>query len=658
MRWRELRRRASKRRIVLILLSILVLYIVTVSTANAQTRVGSITLKPGESFLASAALDPVRGFAYFGTDTIPGIIVKVGLTDFSRLGAFTLRTGENGVRSAVVDAVNGFAYFGTDTSPGMVVKVRLADFTLVGELTLKIGENKLRSAVIDPNHGFAYFGTDTQLGIIVKIRLADFSRDAALTLNPGEGGLISAVIGANDSFAYFGTDTSPGVVVKVSLSDFTRADALILNQGENSLRSAIIDTTRGFAYFGTDTDPGIVVKVRFSDFTRVDTVSLNPGEGGLSAGVLDTASDSLFFGTNAASSGTTIIRVGLSNFTRVDAISLVGVEQVASCAVLDMAGGFAYFGTYTDPGIVVKINVRATPSSRTTATSYMSTSSSITPPASSYAILGLAPESFLAATGGVVIAASSVVLFMRRRQSRKSYLGAAQARSVLEGPLTTQPNISTGYRDLDQNLEGGFPEGYRVLLVSPSFDERDLLLRRIIESALSSKRPTVYLSGDMERATDLARRYRDDFHAFCAIEKTSTNQERVQCMPGIGNLSNLNISLSNNLSDLHLETATGGLFILDILSDVLLQHRLLTSRRWLSDFLAKRRSQRFTVLATLNPFTASREDAQSLMDVFDGVLEITEKESEGKARRFVIIRKLYGRRYLESEILLDKEKLF
>ncbi len=628
----------------------------TVSTANAQTRVGSITLKPGESFLASAALDPVHGFAYFGTDTMPGIIVKVGLTDFSRLGAFTLRTGENGVRSAVVDAVNGFAYFGTDTSPGIVVKVRLADFTLVGELTLKIGESKLRSAVIDPNHGFAYFGTDTQPGIIVKIRLADFSRDAALTLNPGEGGLISAVIGANDSFAYFGTDTSPGVVVRVSLSDFTRADALILNQGENSLRSAIIDTTRGFAYFGTDTDPGSVVKVRLSDFTRVDTVSLNPGEGGLSAGVLDAASDSLYFGTDAASSGTTIIRVGLPNFTRIDAINLGGNEQVASCAVIDMASGFAYFGTYTDPGDVVKINVRTTQSSTTTA-SALSTSSAFTPSPSSYAILGLAPESFFEATGGV-IAALSVVLFMRRRQSRKSYPGAAQARSILEGPLTPQPNISTGYRDLDQNLEGGFPEGYRVLLVSPSFDERDLLLRRMIESALSSKRPTVYLSADMERGTDLARRCRDDFHAFCAIEKTSTNQERVQCMPGIGNLSNLNISLSNNLSDLHLDTATGGLFILDILSDVLLQHKLLTTRRWLSDFLAKRRSQKFTVLATLNPFTASREDAQSLMDVFDGVLEITEKESEGKARRFVMIRKLYGRRYLESEILLDREKLF
>jgi KaiC/GvpD/RAD55 family RecA-like ATPase len=541
-----------------------------------------------------------------------------------------------------------------------VVKVRLADFTLAGELTLKTGENRLRSAVIDPVHEFAYFGTDTQPGIIVKIRLSDFSRDGALMLNPREGRLSSAVIDATNSFAYFGTGTSPGVVVKVSLSDFTRADALTLNQGENSLRSAMIDTTGSFAYFGTDTDLGIVGKLRLSDFTRVDTLSLNPGEGGLSAGVLDTASDSLYFGTDAASSGTTIIRVGLSNFTRVDAINLSLFEQLVSCSVIDTASGFAYFGTYTDPGIAVKINVRATPTSATIATSIISTSSSVTASAPSYAIFGLAPESFFTAAGVVVIAASSAWLIMRRKQSsrHKPYLKTAQVTSSLQGPMSTQPNISTGYGQLDQQLEGGLPEGYRILLVSPSYDERDLLLRRIIASALSSQRLAVYLTSDLERAKDLAYRYRENFHAFCATQKTPPNQELVHCIPDIENLSNLNISLSNGITDLHLDNAARKIFIVEILSDLLLRHKLLTTRRWLSDFAAKRKSQGFTVLGTLNPFTASKEDTQTLMDFFDGVLEISEKEYEGKVRRFIAIKKMYGRKYPETELLLDKEKLF
>lgn len=43
--------------------------------------------------------------------------------------------GENQLQSAVIDVVGGFAYFGTSTKPGIVVKVRLSDMTRVGALT-------------------------------------------------------------------------------------------------------------------------------------------------------------------------------------------------------------------------------------------------------------------------------------------------------------------------------------------------------------------------------------------------------------------------------------------------------------------------------------------------------------------------------------------
>src|SRR3989442_14800907 len=68
---------------------------------------------------------------------------------FTRVGSLTFNSGENGLSSAVLDRAAGFAYFGTDTSPGVVVKVRLSDFTRVGALTLQPGENDLTSAVID-----------------------------------------------------------------------------------------------------------------------------------------------------------------------------------------------------------------------------------------------------------------------------------------------------------------------------------------------------------------------------------------------------------------------------------------------------------------------------------------------------------------------------
>src|SRR5439155_1320789 len=151
------------------------------------------------------------------------------------------------------DTANGFAYFGTVTSPGIIVKVRLSDFTRVAALTLNPGENYLYSAVIDTANGFAYFGgaADDGTGVIVKIRLSDLTRVGAIILNPGEYSLLSAVIDTANGFAYFGTQTSPGVIVKVRLSDLTRVGALALNFGVGGLSSAVIDAANGFAYFGT-----------------------------------------------------------------------------------------------------------------------------------------------------------------------------------------------------------------------------------------------------------------------------------------------------------------------------------------------------------------------------------------------------------------------
>ncbi len=254
-------RRAYKALLVAMLL--IGTYLPVLPTVRPLTRSDARTLNPGQNNLRSAVIDAIGGFAYFGTYTSPGIVVKVRLSNFTPVGApLTLNAGENYLSSAVLDSANGFAYFGTDTSQGVVVKVRLSNFTRVSALSLNSGESGVRSAVLDTASGFAYFGTITVPGIVVKVRLSNFTRVRALTLNSAENYLYSALLDTTSGFAYFGTETSPGIVVKIRLSDFTRVGALTLNAGENSLVPAVIDMTGGLAYFGTDTSPGIVVKVQ------------------------------------------------------------------------------------------------------------------------------------------------------------------------------------------------------------------------------------------------------------------------------------------------------------------------------------------------------------------------------------------------------------
>ena len=324
------------------------------AVVNAQTRVGALNLNPGESYLCCAVIDAANDFAYFGTDTVPGKVVKVRLSDFTRVGALTLNAGEDRLLSAVIDTVNGYAYFGTYYSvPGIVVKIRLSDFTRVGALTLNWEEHTLRSAVIDIANGFAYFGSENG---VVKINLSTFTRVGKI---PYSGALPSAAIDTSNGFAYFGTWTSPGTVWRVRLSDFSNAGGLTLNTDENALFSAVVDMANGFAYFGTDTSPGRIVKVRLSDFTRVAALTLNAAEDGLRSAVIDSANGFAYFGTETWPGK--VVKVRLSDFTRVGALTLNTGEERLWSAVIDTGSGFAYFGTYTGTltsgAIVVKVKI-------------------------------------------------------------------------------------------------------------------------------------------------------------------------------------------------------------------------------------------------------------------------------------------------------------
>lgn len=276
-------------------------------------------------------------------------------------------------------------------------------------------------------------------------------------------------------------------------------------------------------------------------------------------------------------------------------------------------------------------------------------------PFGSFGLLGI-----LALVGIV----SALFMFTRRRKPPAAALKLEEAReqSVVIKPTTipSKPVVSTGYLDLDVTLDGGIPEGYAVVLVSPSYDERDLLLRKIIDSALSSGRPAFYISNDIERTQDLLARYQRSFYAFSPqADKIASDAANLYKIPGIENLSEANISLALAIKDARAkERATKMVLIIDILSDLLLRYKATTTRRWLSDFVGKRKAEGFTTLTTLNPLTGTKEDSQTVIDFFDGVIEIFEKELKERSRRFVIVKKMYGKKYSEYELMLDKDKLF
>ncbi len=254
----------------------------------------------------------------------------------------------------------------------------------------------------------------------------------------------------------------------------------------------------------------------------------------------------------------------------------------------------------------------------------------------------------------IVALTSSILVLMRRRRTLSMH--ASLSPKTVPTPMA-QPIISTGYSDLDRLLAGGIPQGHSIVLVSPSCDERDLLVGKIIDSGFAAGTQTFYLSSDIAKTRDLIGTYAENFYALNPLaDKIASGRANLFKIPDVGDLSNLNIT-SSEIMESHLKDGPSKIVIIDFLTDLLLRNKALTTRKWLSDFAARRKAAGFTILGTLDPSIAPKQDIQTITGVFDGIIEIYEKPLADKTRRFLVIRKMYGRNYSEDELLLDKQKL-
>jgi KaiC/GvpD/RAD55 family RecA-like ATPase len=266
----------------------------------------------------------------------------------------------------------------------------------------------------------------------------------------------------------------------------------------------------------------------------------------------------------------------------------------------------------------------------------------------------------------VVVALVAAFLIIRRRRPRvivPTKLNGRQTEVVESNPavvppLTAQASLPTGYSELDFLLGGGLPLGYAVVFVSPPFDEVDLIFGKIIGSALSSGHSAIFLSSHLGRSQYLASRYTKGFYVLSSqADKINPRGANTFKVAGIDNLTDLNVSFNKATHAIpKLEANT--ILIIDLLPDVLLQHKGLAARKWLDEFLASRKAEGYTILASLNPLVSTSQENQTVIDLFDGVIEIYEKKVQEIARRFLIIKRMYGRKYMDTELMLDKKRLF
>ena len=239
-------------------------------------------------------------------------------------------------------------------------------------------------------------------------------------------------------------------------------------------------------------------------------------------------------------------------------------------------------------------------------------------------------------------------------EARMLYIETGKAASV---PKPTEL-VSTGYADLDKLLCGGIPQNYAVVLTSPSCDERDMLVKSFLETGAKEGEVTFYVTTDPGMAKPLTE-FRSSFCLFVcnpqadAIVEDSPNVIKLK---GVENLTDISIALTSAMRKLGPSVKGPRRACIDIVSDALLQHHAVQTRKWLAALITELKSMGFTTLAVVDPRMHPPEELYAILGLFEGEINLYEKETEKGTARFLKIRRVSGQEFLEDELLLTRER--
>ena len=225
--------------------------------------------------------------------------------------------------------------------------------------------------------------------------------------------------------------------------------------------------------------------------------------------------------------------------------------------------------------------------------------------------------------------------------------------------LSARP-VSTGYADLDKLLYGGLPRNFAVALTSPACSERDLLVEDFLETGARKGEVTFYVTIDPGAAKLFAEEFPSNFHLFVcnpqadAIVKDATNVFKLK---GVENLTDVSMVLTSAIRRLNTSLKGPRRICLGLVSDVLLQHHAVQTRRWLTSLLSELKPSGFTTLAVLDPQMHASEELHAILGLFEGEISIYEKETERGRGKYLTIKKMGNSKYLEEELLLSLASL-
>ena len=198
------------------------------AVCGGMERVGAVEMNAGEKNIQSGVIDPSGAFAYFGTEA--GEVLKVRLDGatcavstvcggMERIAGLSLEPGETFIASAAIDPAGAFAYFFSLFGP--IVRINLVTFSRDTVLTLDnsiYGQFiSLGAAAISPDGAHLYVSHNSG-GQVVQIDVATFAPVGVATPDSGEGTPRHLLITPDSATLITGTDNArPGRILKFQL---------------------------------------------------------------------------------------------------------------------------------------------------------------------------------------------------------------------------------------------------------------------------------------------------------------------------------------------------------------------------------------------------------------------------------------------------------
>jgi KaiC/GvpD/RAD55 family RecA-like ATPase len=217
--------------------------------------------------------------------------------------------------------------------------------------------------------------------------------------------------------------------------------------------------------------------------------------------------------------------------------------------------------------------------------------------------------------------------------------------------------LSTGTNELNSILLGGIPDGYAVALTGAPSKERKAIVNNFLQAGTREEQVTFYISSDLFGVKSLLEK--PNFYFFLCNLKL---KDQIPDLPNVyklrskTDLNNLGIALVKAYRSIDPSKKAQKRICANILSDVLVNYGVKSTRKWISELITNFGSKGFTMLAVFDAGMHPADETNAVLNLFDGEISIYEIVDEMKSRKALRIKKLGNQDYIENPICITTKR--